>query len=433
MSESSPADADVAVPALIGALKDKNEKVRIIACKSLAGVAASALRAGPDRGPARLAIEGLIGALTSPIAVVRIAAADSLSDLGAAGSALKTMPPLGTTEPQVVITALDRVLDDPDESVRLAAARALGYFGDSGPPTPPRLIKALEHDASTQARLMAMVSVTRFRNGLDDAILALIRIANGPEKAERSAAAEALSNLARNRSSTLTPAVVPALVAGVQSPDRVVRFHSAQLLRKFGPEAKDAVVPLLAALRQPADPLMASAKEDPITWDPAVPAAEALGRIAPETAQADEVLSSFLDTLKGSGSARRKGAVADGLAGFDRAKVEPTIPVLIEMLNVVMRQNGPPGPALASALGRVAPGTAHANAAIATLTTALNAPAPFVRAAAARALGHFGRHAKGVLAKLNEMAEKDQNFGVKTAAFDAAEKIEEATAEATKS
>ena len=413
---ASPMEASAAVPALVGALKDKDERVSVTACKSLAGIAAAILRAGPDGGLARSSIDGLLVALTDGRAPVRIAAADSLSDLVAATSVQKTLPPLGSADPRVVMTALDQALADPSEPVRMAAARSLGYFGESGPPAPPRLIEAMEHDEAGQVRLMAMISIGRFRNGLDNAVLALIRMATSKNKPERAAASTALAGLQRDESVTLTMAVAPVLIAGLDSPDRMVQVHSAGMLGKYGPEAKDAVPGLLKRLREPAG--LSNA-------DPAVPAARALARITPGTSQADEVLSTFLAIMKGSEPSRRKGVVTEELARFDRAKLEPIIPFLVESLKPGADKTGPPRLSVLLALGRIAPGTPKADQSIAVLTTVLDDSSPQLRSAAARGLGGFGPKARSALAKLDEMIENDKNFRVKTDAFEAAEKIDE--------
>jgi HEAT repeat protein len=384
---SIPADdVAAAVPALAAALGDVDERVATTAAQSLADDAAKAHQAGV---------------------------------------------PNVTID---IINALTAALKDARPGVREGVARAIGSLaGEVFVEPPKRLIAVLEGDPDVEVRVSAARALGRYGAGLDAVPLALLRSLGGKEPRVRTACGFALSAIhsaainAAIQGTAVTepsPTAIPALIEMLGSRDRDVRYHASSLLSLFGPEAEAAVPALRNVLAEP-DPQMLSAEGSESSGDPATRAAYALGKIAPGTPRAKEAVATLVETMRSAGDASTRGSLASSLAKFKPSEGELAVPVLIDMVKENVAVMGPPAPAAASALGRLAPGTPRAGEAVAVLTTALGSGWEYTRLEAATALGRFQKQAASATEKLRALAESDPIPPVRRAAAAAIRQIED--------
>jgi len=229
-----------AIPALLRALSDKNERVQLAAAHALANTGKSA-------------VPGLLALLSDMDARLREQAAFTLA-----------LEPL---EPQLVVPALIKALNDKDGGVRATALGSLGAFGRHAAPAIPALIKALQ---DKELRDVAVLSLGRLGPEASAAAPALVEMltsgdadryllktlgAIGPKARP---AVPAIIKLLRAENQLLATAApdalakigdaataVPALIRALES--EVVAAEAADALGSFGAKAR-RVVPALAAL-----------------------------------------------------------------------------------------------------------------------------------------------------------------------------------------
>lgn len=443
-------DLEVVIPALIGALRDGDEGVRSTVARSLGLSGGFALRSGLNPGLVSTAVRGLVAALEDVRPSVRAAAAGGLYVVysaatgspvvkdyaneqgqhlyvvfsGAAVSA-QSNAVTGLLPSETVIHPLVALMGDGSEAVRAAAATALGPVGRmASVAPPPELVAILEADAAPEVRAAAAAAIAYFRTGLDPATVALLRALEPEEPQVRTNCESALRAIQGDKNVRLSVATVPALTATLASRQRLVRFHAAALLAKFGPEAESSVPALLTVLREPLDSGMLDFGIRAYLWDPALNAARALGRVAPGTPRAKEVVAGLIETLRKPRSIERGTTVVQVLAGFTLAELEPALPVLIETIRRSTLDDRFLGPAAARTLGQIAPGTSWAGDAAAVLTAALESPSPSTQDAAAKSLGGFGRQAAEAMSRLRALVEGDPFPGVRKSAAGALYRIE---------
>jgi HEAT repeat protein len=194
-----------AIHALVSALGDENAEVQ---------------RALRKCGPS----EQLISAVHHRNPRIRRGAAEVLGDLGP--RAIGSVP------------ALTQVLKDKEESVRVAAARALGTIGDRS--AVPSLVLEL-NDASASVRATASESLGKIR--AQESIRALTEKLSDPETVVRVKAAQAIWRIDRNAEVT-----VPVLIRALR--DRRLGSDAKFVLGEIGPGAKEAVSALVQSLRE---------------------------------------------------------------------------------------------------------------------------------------------------------------------------------------
>jgi HEAT repeat protein len=206
----------------------------------------------------------------------------------------------------------------------------------------------------------------------------------------------------RNKPPAFSAAAIPALVAALGSPSRIVRSHAARALYPYDrdPRAAVAIPALLTLLREPIDPeLLQPTASVPAPawrgWDPSDVAAHLLGSLAPGTKSAGEVIAALAEVVRSDHVSRRWSA-ARALGEFGPA-AESAVPVLVRALrDDLARRDGDPylyGSAAAWALGRIAPRTKSADEALAALIDALDPRSDVLlatRIAAIEALPPFG-------------------------------------------
>ncbi|MDR3634940.1 MAG: HEAT repeat domain-containing protein [Isosphaeraceae bacterium] len=408
-----------AVPALLDAIGDEDEQVAVTAVQSLGSAGQAALR-GRDTGSTQVAIEALTAALKDGRAAVRTAAAKGMRTV-VEGDTLETEAAGALT------TALSGAMNDPSDAVRSMSAAALGSIGAHYTIDPPQaLVEALDGDTSHGVRRASAQSLGRFRKGRDRVTLALLRALSVDEPGTRAACDSALDALRFDKGKPRSAAIVPALIEALGSRERRARYHAAAILGEIGPEAAVGIPSLIRMLQEPVNSDRDGLRSDPASWDPSGQAALALGRVAPGTRRAHEVIGALTEVIRAPGLGRRRAMAAEALAEFDRKQLEPAVPVLLAVLTETVGIAGPPAPSVCMALGRAAPGTPQAGEAVSALTAVLDSDWEYTRRNAAKALAGFGRQAGGALPRLRVAAVEGGRPFVRDAAAAAVAAIEAA-------
>ena len=254
-------------------------------------------------------------------------------------------------------------------------------------------------------------------------------MAASDDRAVREACTIALGQI---KPPAVSAAAVPDLIEGLSNPDRDVRVQVVALLSRLGSDARPAIPALIKTLKEPvnSDRVVSGGAGGAATSTyagPAHDAAKLLGRIAPGTGSATEVIAALADVVR-SGARQRAASAAKALGEFGTSAAE-TVPDLIEMLKADdPSQTSTPthaGEAAAAALARIAAGTdgASTQAALAALETALSAQSRHTRAAAIRALQKFGPKAADALPQIKALMD-DPDSRVRKAASEAIETLD---------
>ena len=319
-------DPGRAIPPLVAALKDTEGEVRVAAADALRPIVIKAVSTGSGGDAVRDAITGLIGSLKDPDPATRIAAIFILSDIASTKGAS------GAIDLEEVVAAFGARLDDREEEVRLAALYALGRCGPLVSADPPAAIVGALDDRSARNRAAAVSALASFSCNLDPWLPLILRGVEEGEPPVRDACQRALG---RFPPPAVSAAAIPTLVAALGSRSRDVRNDAARALRPHArdPRAAVAIPALLALLREPID--LVRVNRLAIDWnyvqgDPAQRAAEVLGKIAPGTKSAGEVIAALADVVRSDHPSRR-GSAAYALGEFGPA-AEPAIPALIHSL-----------------------------------------------------------------------------------------------------
>lgn len=285
----APQDPEV-VHALICALRDDNTEVQ---------------RALRKCGPSGF----LTGALHHRDPRIRRGAAEVLGDLG---------PRATASVPALVIA-----LQDKEEPVRVAAARALGRIGDHSGVLP---LIAVLNDRAPTVRASASESLGQIR--APESIAALTQKLSDSETTVRVKAAQAIWRIDRDADVT-----VPILIRALR--DRRAGCDAKFVLGEIGPAAKDAVPALVQSLRE-------ERVGRPLRTPPS--SALALGRIgAPAVPELVPVLKSDI------GEVRTSAVIALGFIGKGAHDAVPHLMPLLADKNLEVRQ------AAALALGSIEP------------------------------------------------------------------------------
>ena len=168
-------------------------------------------------------------------------------------------------------------------------------------------------------------------------------------------------------------------------------------LGRFGPAADGVVPDLTLALRKS---VAARGASDEWLWI----ITDSLVRIAPGTAEADEAVTALTDCLRSHDDQKRQVMAIKALVRLGQP-AHPAVPALIELMKegqtktaaYVGRQWVP------EALGKIAPGTPFAAAAIDALAEALEVNDGDLRLGALQALSRFGPAAKVAVPRLEAL------------------------------
>jgi HEAT repeat protein len=438
LSEAGVNASGEAIRAVLPVLSDSEVGSRTAGAEALRVLASYAVKSGTDPEATRAAVTALTWLLKDPDPGVRGAAARALGTIagmatrpasgggrGRAGKSAKVASsplPLTAFDAAAVCTSLVDLLADRDARVREAALAGLRDCAprDAGPPPRP-LFAALDDESATN-RAMAIGILAGYSTGLDTLIPLLLRHMERDEPPVSDACRAALNRI---RPSALGPAAIPALIAGLETRDRDMRLRLVSLMSGLRPDPRTSVPALIKVLREPEDSDQISmGRALSVTYEgPPQQAAEALGRIAPGTPAAGEAIAALVEVVR-SGPPPRRGAAAEALAEFGPAAAS-TVPSLISFLQetVSSKETSDAGDVAAKALGRIAPGTPEAPAAMTALKAALKSGSASTRGGAVRALGSFGPAAAPALDLVRAMVKNDPTPNVREAAASALKAI----------
>lgn len=236
---------------------------------------------------------------------------------------------------------------DPDPSVRAQCLTTFGYA--FAPPAVtaaavPAVIASLK-SGNARVRSQAASLLGRFKAGADAAVPELLRVLNeplapgvgpfsGPDRIldPGCAAASALGRIAPG--SVEAKRVIAALTEVARSGPVIRRGWAAYALGEFGPAAEESVPVLIKVIEE-------STPEPPTENEAS--AADALGKIAPDTPSADQAVAALLPVLESQVQASRIRAIeALGRFGPRAAAAVPRIRALkgdrdVEVRNAAAR------------------------------------------------------------------------------------------------
>jgi len=419
--------------ALIGALGDREASVRNDAALALLHCLVAALKApGADvTDQARAAAVALMAATEqdgdrSVRASAAFAAANLLRGLKEAGIKPDDSKAHDPIDPRTLANTFDAVLER-DPEIRPAVLASYQKLGPIDAPAPAALLAALD-DPSRVVRRLALMVLSQFASGLDQAVPVLLK-----EAAEKDArdhpseyqAGYSLRQAAENLHAT--PAVVPILIKGLESRDADVSDLATVMLGRLGPAARSAAPALVAAAKAIVDSSRGSTQLNP-SWRFS-DLATTIVRVLP----AEEAVATLREAMSPDHSATQFGATR--ALGELRSRGEIAVPILLEAL----KDSAKPGSgavregyaygAFASLreIALEAPlSKAMVDAVIEAVSQYLDYPEIFVRAEAANTLGAFAHRASAVLPRLRALQEDlKQPIRVREAALMAIEKISE--------
>lgn len=348
--------AELVVSALRAALADATVGVRVAAARALGLVGKVAAPAAPD----------LIARLRADEEPVQCAAAEALGRIGDESG----------------VQPLAEALAHPTATVRAAAARALGAYGENARPAVPALVPLLR-DSDEDVRHAAGDALGRTGELPHEATAALVEGLANPDTHVQVQTAEALAKIGETAAEA-----APALAAALENGNELVRAKAAEALGKMGETAAEAAVPtLIRALR------------DDDGWVSAV-AAEALGEMGEAAEDAVPALVRSLSHISPLVRAR----AAEALGKLNSAAT-PAVPALER---AATDTDGGVREQALRALGAVV----HGAEAEPLLLAGLRDPEPRVRAAAAEAFGKRGTPHAGATAELVRLLD-DANDEVK--------------------
>jgi HEAT repeat protein len=396
-----------ATEAFLRGLKDSDPAFRAAAAQALASTGASLAQSGSGSADIVAGVVGLIGALDDSSSRVRAAAAASLGSVSAPRLAALNDR---RADPGAVLAAMERALGDSESLVRAAAVHALAAHPGSGDP-PKALIRGFR-DESAEVRQAAAAGLTFFRQGLDAWVPELLRIAEqDPDPAVRERSQTTLG-FACNPPA-VTAAVVPLVIPFLGSPKASVRSRAASVLGELRRDAHAAIPQLLQVLTEPLARNVVPVIGPAGVFDPGCAAAWALGRIAPGSAEAKQVIAALTDVVR-SGPESRGGWAAVALSEFgpDAVEAVPALVTLAEEANPddkFERRSS-----AVRALGKIAPGTASEDRTISVLLPLLDSPSIPVLAQAIQSLALFGAKTAPALAKVRDW-KNDRDFRIREA------------------
>jgi HEAT repeat protein len=299
LGTAGPGNGQMAIPHLIVALGDEDAQVRSKAAMALGSIGTDALRAGSLDDVVRGAIASLLGALKDSEPSVRVAAAVALASI------ISSEKSAGLIDHKAALVTLTESLSDRDAGVRYAALGLLILVAPaSGVDPPPKLADALK-DESASTRASAIIALINFGRGLDPWIPSLLQMV---EKDKHPAIQRAFSErVAGIHPPAVSAAVIPTLIAALRSPDGEVRNLACRVLMTFGSEARAAVPALIAMAREEWSD---STVVDRQILDLDRSAIEALSKIALETESAGQVIAVLTELIQEKSPKRSAAAVA---------------------------------------------------------------------------------------------------------------------------
>jgi HEAT repeat protein len=212
-----------------------------------------------------------------------------------------------------LIIGLSAVLDDPDDSVRIGAARILGEFGARADGALVPLIKRLE-DPDHEVRSAAAEAITKMGAA---AVPRLTLLLTDGDARVRAAAVKSLGKM---RPEAIRPAY-DGLVKTLEDPDVKVRVQAIRSLAMSSRDDHEAINPLA---RRIFDPFLRGLKHPDVKVRRAV--SGALAWTGPAAARDEEAISALIPALDDPDSEVRKNA-AVALRAFE-GKALRAVPAL---------------------------------------------------------------------------------------------------------
>jgi HEAT repeat protein len=256
---------DLAIGKLIGSLKDKNQRTRVIAAKALVE-----LKPNPDKVAPALAealhdadaevMANVVEALAAHGEVILPRAITALENEKLRIPAMHLLQRLGPKAKSAVPALVSVLKTDRREEVRQEVIHALHAIGAGSAESLTALISLLG-DESIDVRKAATYALGKMGAAAKDA-LAPIR-ANADQAELRPISMWAMVLIAPQDQEILDKAV-PLLSEALKREESVVRFEAAQALGVAGARAKSVLPALEAAVRDEADMHVRRAMEEAI-------------------------------------------------------------------------------------------------------------------------------------------------------------------------
>jgi HEAT repeat protein len=378
-----------ALTALIQGLSDQDVEVRKASIFALGSILSSMLVSPSVEADTGAATTALMRLIKDPQPDIRVASAGALSKIAAPRPGLATKLPI---DRNAVIKALVELLSDREPKVRIAAINAMSSqaWCARGQNPASALAKPL-NDEMPEVRAAAVKATIRFKSGLDPWISPLLKLLEtDPDPTVRR---ECLNTLEYAFTPpAITAQAVPLLIAALRSKSSNVRARTAWLLRELKTEATAAIPELLRVANEPVAPGVGQYFGPGMAFDPGCAAASALGRIAPETDQANTAIAALIEVTR-SGPEIRRGWAAMALADFG-TRAAGAEPALIQLVSdTADGHNNENAMSAVIALGKVAVNSATPDKVVAALQVALKSRDTFSRRKALEALRAFGAKA----------------------------------------
>ncbi len=150
------------------------------------------------------------------------------------------------------ITALVEVLNDEDQEVRLAAARALGEMGPQALAALSVLEKRLKLNAATVSLEASICLLAMQKIAPQSALDYLTAALHETDPRIRIQAVRGFCLLKREAKTVVPKTVVPVLVTALEEPDAEVRREAAEVLGEVGPQARAGLPALKKQLKRKA-------------------------------------------------------------------------------------------------------------------------------------------------------------------------------------
>jgi HEAT repeat protein len=409
-------DIGIAIPPLIGALSDPESVVRVAACDALGPLASAAVINGTSPEGVRAATAALIRSSTDPAPAVRTASAAAL------GRIISINGSIATIDLETTYVGLAGMLGDQDTAVRAAVLYTLGLASRKLTVEPPPALAADLTSQNSALRVAAVEALACFQRGLDPWVPRILKTLERED--DLHARTDMLNAVGQIKPPAISRTALAPLIAALGSQQDGVRVRVAFLIQTLGHDAVPAVPDLVNLIARPIDTTkVGPGQMHPAVWDSAWAAVLALGKIAPGTPVAGEVIEALTAVVR-FGHPYRRVAATHALSEFGPA-AGAAIPALIEVIehNMTTKAYFADGADAATALGKIAPGTPLANEAIAAIVKALQAKSEFTRRQAASALLPFGQKARIAIPRLRLLA-NDPDAEVRSAAAQAIDGLE---------
>ncbi len=148
------------------------------------------------------------------------------------------------------LPVLEQRLKDPNPTVRLSGANAIGMFKTNGKGAQQALIAAA-NDSDERVQKAVQSALRSIGVGSAQAVESLTASATSGDVSERLHAIRALGNLGYRGDNHPNP--TPVLISLLSDPERLIRIAAAEAISKVGPAAQDAT-PKLIQMLQDSDP-----------------------------------------------------------------------------------------------------------------------------------------------------------------------------------